>query len=170
MSTKTGGSILTQKGLGEQQVKHGLRLVRQMLNHAIDWGYLRTNPALKVRYPEVPKRKVEPLTPYEVRAFFDAMAEEYCDQPIAHAKWRALHLVAIFGGLRVGEILAMRWGNLDRNSGQYFVKEGWHRPKKGRPAYFDEPKTKASIAPVDLSGVRYGTWCRWQDASKDLPR
>jgi integrase len=144
-------SHLQQKGLGPQQVKHGLRLVRQMLNHAIDWGYLRTNPALKVRYPSIPKREVEPLAPKEIRAFFDAVAEEYHDQPTAQAKWRALHLVAIFGGLRIGETLAMRWGNLDRESGQYFVRETWHRPKKGRPAYFDEPKTKSSIAPVDLS-------------------
>jgi len=59
--------------------------------------------------------------------------------------------VAIFAGLRIGEILAMRWGNLDSDSGQYFVKETWHRPKKDRPAYFADPKTKSSIAPVDLS-------------------
>jgi transposase-like protein len=40
----------------EQMVKHNLRLVRQMLNHAVDWEYLRTNPANKVRYPKKEKK------------------------------------------------------------------------------------------------------------------
>jgi len=146
-------SHLTQKGLGEQQIKHCLRLVRQMLNHAIDWGYIRSNPALKVRYPIVPKREVDPLTPKEVRLFFEVLAVEYADQPAAHARWKALHLVAISGGLRIGEILAMRWGNLDRQEGRYMVRETWHRPKKNREAYFDEPKTRSSVASVNLTPV-----------------
>jgi integrase len=139
-------AALQKKNLGPQQVKHALRLTRQMLNHAVDWGYLRTNPALKVRYPTVPKPEIDPLTPAEIQAFFIALAEEYAEQPTAHAKWRALHMVAITGALRIGEILAMRWGNLDRMKGQYFVKETWHRPKRGRAAYFDgEPRVDVAL-------------------------
>ena len=142
---------LQEKGLGPQMVKHGLRLVRQMLNHAVDWGHLRNNPALKVRYPSLPKTEIDPLTPGEIQGFFEGLAEGYSGQPTALARWCALHLVAITGALRIGEILAMRWGNLEARKGRYFVKETWHRPKKNRPAYSDVPKTKASIAPVDLS-------------------
>ena len=46
--------------------------------------------------------------------------------------------------MRVGEILAMRWGNLEPEKGRYFVKETWHRPKNGRAVYFDIPKTNSS--------------------------
>jgi len=138
-------SGLQQKGLGPQMVKHNLRLVRQMLNHAVEWGYIRDNPSAKVRYPKLPRRDHEMesniLAPAEVRLLLDNLAES----------WQALVLVAITGGLRIGEILAMRWGNLDWNRGQYNVRETWIRPKKDRPAMYTAPKTESSMAPVDLT-------------------
>jgi integrase len=108
-------SALQQKGLGPQMVKHNLRLVRQMLNHAVDWGYIRDNPAAKVRYPKIPRREKEMesniLTPAEIRLLLEHVPD----------RWGALILVAITGGLRIGEILAMRWSNVEWNSGQYPV-------------------------------------------------
>ena len=137
-------SALQQKGLGPQMVKHNLRLVRQMLNHAVDWGYLRNNPAKKIRYPKLPKGDAEMvaniLSPAEVRAFMAVVPE----------KWQAFFLVAITTGMRIGELIAMKWGNLDWNRSQYFVRENWTRPTKDRPAGFGPPKSESSISPVDL--------------------
>jgi hypothetical protein len=45
------------QGLSAQTVKHLLRLLRQMLQHAVEWGYLRENPAAKVKDPIVTKRR-----------------------------------------------------------------------------------------------------------------
>ncbi len=140
-------SGLIEKGLGPQTVKHNLRLLRQMLKHAVEWDYLRKNPADKVRYPKLPNndKRMEDaiLTPEEIRILLDQVSE----------KWKALILVAITGGLRIGEILAMKWGNLDWGRGQYFVRETWVRPvnraTKEKP--FTEPKSESSIAPVDLT-------------------
>jgi len=126
--------------LSPQTVKHLLRLLRQMLDHAIDWGYIRTNPARKVRNPKIPKMEMDFLTPEEVRNLLGKTPE----------KWVPFLLTAISGGLRIGEILAMRWGNLDWNSGQYYVRETWVRPREGRKASFASPKTESSISPVDL--------------------
>ena len=112
-------SALQQKGLGEQMVKHNLRLVRQMLNHAVDWEYLRTNPANKVRYPKKEKKakkekKMEEMvfSPNEVLLFLDQVPE----------KWYAFFLVAITTGLRIGELIAMKWGNIKWTEGQYCVR------------------------------------------------
>jgi integrase len=118
-----------------------LRLIRQMLDHAIDWGYLRTNPAKKVRNPKIPKRDMDFLTAEEVRLFLNHVPD----------KWYPFFLTAIVTGLRAGELLAMKWGSLDWNRGQYFVKETWLRPRGGQPARIAEPKTDSSIAPVDLT-------------------
>jgi integrase len=121
--------------------------LRQMLKHAVEWDYLRKNPAEKVRYPKIPKndKKMEKaiLAPAEIRLLLDHLAE----------KWKALILVAITGGLRIGEILAMKWGNLDLGREQYFVRETWvrteNRANKDQP--FDEPKSESACAPVDLT-------------------
>jgi len=128
-------------GLSPQTVKHLIRLLRQMLDHACDWEYLRSNPAAKVKDPKVLKREMDAFSPEEVRRFLEKVPE----------KWYALFLCAVVGGLRVGEVIAMKWQNLDWKQGQYFVKESWARPQAGRPGYFKAPKTPSSVAPVDLT-------------------
>jgi integrase len=137
-------STLQQKNLGEQMVKHNLRLVRQMLKHAVDWEHLRKNPAEKVKFPKLHNRDKEMeshvLSPQDVGVFLDHVPE----------KWYAFFLVAITGGLRIGELIAMKWDNLDWTRGQYFVRESWVRPKKDRAASIGSPKSESSRAPVDL--------------------
>ena len=112
-----------------------------MLDHAIDWGYLRENPAKKVRNPKVPRMDMDFLTADEVGLFLKHVPE----------KWIPFFLTAIVTGLRIGELFAMKWGNLDLNREQYFVKETWLRPRSGHPATIAEPKTETSVAPVDLT-------------------
>jgi integrase len=131
----------TRTGLSPQSVKHLIRLLRQMFEHAIDWGYLRTNPAKKVRLPKVPKKEMDYLNPEEVRTFLRHVPP----------RWYAFFLVAITTGLRVGELLGMRWDYVDWNLRQYFVKETWLRPRAGIKAGFSVPKTESSIARVDLT-------------------
>lgn len=58
-------------GLARQTVKHLLRLLRQMLDHAVDWDYMRLNPAKKVAQPRIPRREMDFLTADEVRLFLN---------------------------------------------------------------------------------------------------
>ena len=83
-------------GLSPQTVKHLLRLMRQMLEHAVEWELLRTNPAKAVKNPRVPKAEMDVLTPTEAKALLEA----------ASAKWQPLFHTAISTGLRLGELLA----------------------------------------------------------------
>ena len=131
----------TAAGLSPQTVKHLLRLLRQMLNHAIDWGYLRENPANKVRNPRVPRKEMDFLTTEEIGIFLNHVP----------APWFPFFLTAIVSGLRFGELLAMKWENLDWKRGQYFVRETWLRPRGEHPPSISEPKTDTSVAPVDLT-------------------
>ena len=123
-----------------QSVKHHLRLIRQMFRHAIDWGYLRVNPADKVKNPKIPKHEMDALSPAEFRSLYEKLPEE----------WQPFFLVTVAGGLRIGETLAMRWTNLDWRSGQYHVKETWLRSRGGEPPSFGPPKSEASASPIDL--------------------
>lgn len=128
-------------GLSPQTVKHILRLMRQMFGHAIDWNYLRINPAKKVPNPKIVKKEMDHFNPEEVRLLLDKVPQ----------RWYAFMLTTIVTGLRMGEMIAMRWENIDWNREQYFVKETWLRSREGRKASFAPPKTESSIAPVDLT-------------------
>jgi len=129
------------EGYSPQTVKHLLRVLRQMLNHAVDWGYIRQNPAKKVKDPRVPKREMDFLTAEEAGQFLGKVP----------AKWYPFFLTAITTGLRLGELLAMKWGNLDWNSGRYFVRENLSRARGDYQGGFSSTKTEGSTQPVDLT-------------------
>lgn len=128
-------------GQSPQSVKHMLRLLRQMLNHAADWGYLRHNPASKVKDPRVPRREMDFLTPAEVRLLLEHIPDA----------WYSLILTAVTTGLRLGELLAMKWGNLDWAAARYHVRETVVRGSRTRPVGFGPVKTDCSLQSVDLT-------------------
>jgi integrase len=108
--------------------------LKEMFTHAVRWGYLRENPAHYVEKPRVPHREMDFLTPEEVRHFLTTLLPETYP----------FYLTAIMTGMRLGELLAMKWGNLDWRRQQYIVKESVY---KGR---FVEPKSTKSIRTINL--------------------
>lgn len=131
----------SNKSLSAQTVKHCLKLVRQMMDYAVECEYIRTNPCHKVKDPIVSNREMSYLKPNDVRLLLDAVDEE----------WYCAILTTISGGLRRGELLAMKWQYINWETHQYFVRETVKKRKKGGPLMLGPPKTKPSVAPVDLS-------------------
>ncbi len=127
-------------------VKLFLRVIRQMLSHAVDWGYLRHNPAQKVKDPKIPRQEMDCLTPEEVRALLDGVQNDDMLR-----KWYPLFLTAVTTGLRINELLAMKWANLDWNRGQYFVRETLTRKTELQERKFAQTKTESSAQPVDVT-------------------
>ena len=131
----------TAAGLSPSTVKQLLGTLRQIFNHAIEWGYIHTNPAKHVKNPKILKSEMGFLTPDEIRVF------------LAHVpnRWYAFFLTAVTTGLRVGELLEMKWGNLDWNIEKYYVKETMLRARGGHASGFAPPKTDTSAAPINLT-------------------
>ena len=130
-------------GYKPQTVKHLLRLLRQILNHAVDWDKLKNNPANKVKYPSIPKTEMDCLNAVEVKKFLDAIPRE----------WYPFFLTAVTTGLRIGELLAMRWENLDWVNQRYLVRETLSRRRYEYKGGFTTPKTKGSASTVDLTPI-----------------
>ena len=127
-------------GLSPQTVKHMTRLIRQMLTHAVDWGYIQKNPALRVKHPTVIRREMDAFSPQETSQMLRSVS----------GQWYCLILVAVTTGLRRGELLSAKWANVDWEGGRYIVKETLHESKDGIPI-FGAPKTRTSNASVDLT-------------------
>ena len=64
--------------------------------------------------------------------------------PFLYCSHIRLYLTAVMSGIRLGELLAMRWKNLDWEGGQYHVKERLYIGE------FDTPKNEGSRRAVDL--------------------
>ncbi len=117
------------------------RLIRQLhtiLEQARRWRYLSENPVGLVERPRLQKRQMEYLRPDEIDIFLEA----------APPHRRLLFKTAVLTGLRMGELLAMKWANVDWRSGRYYVVESLWLGKGG--FQFVSPKTESSRRAVRL--------------------
>jgi integrase len=99
-------------GLSARTVTHMHRVLREALQQAVRWQMLARNPADAVKPPKVERKQMSVLDT-------DATAEL-----ITAAQGSSLAVPILFGvlcGLRRGEIVALRWRNVDLDRGQISV-------------------------------------------------
>lgn len=84
--------------------------LRAALNQAVVWGLAYRNVAAKgVKLPSAPAAKVEVLTRDEARAVLKAVEGH---------RLEALFQLAVSVGARQGELLGLRWGDLNERTGE----------------------------------------------------
>ena len=91
-------------GLGEHTMRHIHRLLQQCLDQAIRDGLIADNPARRFHYPKPKKVSANVLTPTEVEDYLDAA------ERLGHL---SMCLLALTAGLRQGELIALKWSDLD---------------------------------------------------------
>ena len=91
-------------GLGEHTMRHIHRLLQQCLDQAMRDGLIAENPARAFHYPKPKKVSANVLTASEVEDYLDA-AERLGHLP--------MFLLALTAGLRQGELIALKWSDLD---------------------------------------------------------
>lgn len=72
--------------------------------------------------------KIRVLTPAEINKFLDAESD---------MRYRALFMLAIFSGARQGELLGLKWSDIDWEKNQIHIQRtynngGWYKPKSAK--------------------------------------
>jgi integrase len=129
-----------KRGLSAQTVQHIHRTLSQALSHAVRLGVLFKNPARQVKPPRPPSREIKILNKDEIRTVIAAAMGTSLYLPI---------LVAVTTGVRRGELLALRWSDIDLKAGNVTVNQSLERIK-GK-VVFKSPKTKTSRRTISLS-------------------
>ena len=94
---------LKKKNLSQRTIQYAVTVLSRALNKAIEYGYIVRNPAAKVRV-RVEKPEKSYLTPDQARLFLKATEGH---------RFHLLYRMAIYMGLRRGELLAIRWEDID---------------------------------------------------------
>jgi integrase len=134
--------IQEKRGLSSQTALHVHRVLSQALGHAVRLGVLFKNSARQVKPPRPPSREIKILDKGEIGTV------------IAAAKGAGLYvpvLVAVTTGVRRGELLALRWSDIDLKAGSLTVNQSLERIK-GR-FEFKSPKTKTSRRTITLPAI-----------------
>ena len=117
-------------------------VMHKALAQAVKWGIVPRNAADAVERPKVQKREIRPLSKDELVRFL-AAAE---DDPLY-----ALYVLAATCGLRMGELLGLKWEDVDFANGLLTVRRQlqWI---KGEPV-FAPPKSAKSRRTIPLTSA-----------------
>jgi integrase len=128
-----------QRGLSAQTVLHVHRTLSQALGHAVRTNVLYRNPAELVRPPRPPKREIKILSKPEIGVVLGAARETDLYLPV---------LVSLSTGIRRGELLGLRWTDLDLDRATMTVNQAMERVRK--VTTFKPPKTTTSRRSISL--------------------
>jgi len=131
-----------KRGLSAQTVQHIHRTLSQALGHAVRLGVLFKNPARQVRPPRPPSREIKILEKGEITTLINTAKEAGLYVPV---------LVAVTTGMRRGELLALRWSDVDLKAASLTVNQSLERIK-GK-FEFKSPKTKTSRRTISLPAI-----------------
>lgn len=131
-------------GLGPKTIKYHCTILVQALKRAEKWGMVPRNVAMLVDAPRVPKHEVEPLTVSEASVLMVR-----CDSEA----YGTMFKVALSLGLRKGEVVGLRWQDVDFDNATLSVRYQITGLRQGGKLIQTELKTKKSRRLLRLPAV-----------------
>jgi integrase len=121
-------------------VRYLRAVLRIALKEAVKGDLIARNVASLATPPKVEQREIIPFTPEQASRFLNAA--------LGH-RLEALFTAALAVGLRSGECSALRWEDVDLDSGTFTVRHTMQRVK-GRGLVLMPPKSKKSRRTIEL--------------------
>ena len=94
---------LTKSGLAPKTVKNIHGVLHAALEQAVSNGYIHKNPTAGCKLPKVVRPEIKPLEPEEIARMLKEAKKDAYDN---------LFIVAMFTGMRQGELLGLSWDNV----------------------------------------------------------
>lgn len=112
-------------------VNHSLRFIKNMLNRAVEWGFLDTNPAQRIKQLREPPPRERFLS------------QEETDRLIEHAAdhLRPIIQTALLTGMRRSEILGLTWDRVHVDRQMIYLES----TKSGKPRWVALPDDLCTI-------------------------
>ena len=135
------GNKRTGKGLSANSVNAVISVIQSSLKAAHMLGLTKEYTADKLKRPKLKEKPVECFTLAE---------QKQIEQAVLNGKKDKLYgiLLCLYSGLRIGELIALQWTDIDLVTGILTVSKSCHDSRGG--LVIDEPKTQSSRRVIPL--------------------
>ena len=143
-----------------QSYHHTLSAV---LSLAVEQGYIDANPAARVKLPPVNQEEPSYLDEPDARRLLELLEQ-------APIRWRVPIIFDLLSGLRRGEILGLRWRDVDLDNGLIEIRQTWNYVPEHH-CYVDTPKSHKSKRPLKISQTAVcllSEYKEWQDHQREI--
>ena len=137
------------------------RLISSILTKAVKWGYIPASPAANAELPRPAKAEAHYLDKADACKLLELLQDE-------NIKYRTMITLDLLSGLRRGELLGLRWRDIDFENDTIRVNQT-SSYASGSGLYTDTPKNDTSSRPLRLSHsafVLLRHYQAWQDDNK----
>ncbi len=128
--------------LAPKTVRNVHGILRRMLSDAVRWGLLKRNQSDAVDAPRRNTPEMKVWTPEQIRTFLRGVEGERL-----YPAW----LLLCTTGMRRGEVLGLRWEDIDLDSARLSVRQA--RVSLGNEFVINEPKTRRGRRVVALDAT-----------------
>jgi integrase len=140
---------LERQGLTPKTIQAYIATLRGVMVFALRRGHIQSNPCDLLTRDDRPRPR-EPKPDHiwsdeEIEGLI-AAARAIAEQPKARYNYAPLIAMALYTGLRLGELLGLTWQDIDIGEGVLYVRRQWLRT-----GVYGPPKTKAGLRRLPLS-------------------
>lgn len=146
INQKKDGNMRNKETLFATSTNMMLSLLNLAFEYACDMEYIKENPCIRIRRARADTKKVEAFSTDEQRAV---------EAEIAKSGDRRLHgiILCLYTGLRLGELIALTWSDIDFKLGTLKVTKTAYRAQNEYGIWnlcIDTPKTESSERVIPL--------------------
>ena len=132
---------LASEGLSPRSAINTHRCLHRALEQALKWGLIARNPCDAVDAPRAARTEMRVLDRSQVDILVSSTTGD---------REHALYVLAVTTGLRQGELLGLRWSDIDFDVPRLSVQRAL-QPQRGKGLVFVETKTSRSRREITLS-------------------
>jgi integrase len=148
-------STLATEGMGDSMRQLVYAILHKALDHALKMGLVARNVCDAVERPRLNRPEIRPLGPEQAKALLTAAAGD---------RLEALYVLALTTGMRLGELFALEWSNVDLQAGYLTVR--YTLMELNGKVQLSEPKTPRSRRKIELPKLAVDAL--WQHKRKAL--
>lgn len=181
---------MNRLGYAPKSIKFVYSSISAVMSYAYRLEIIENNPLKRCKLPSIKQDKeLHYFTLEQTKTFLNALELSYPTHIKGHAsrnritgqeqyingytlhntiplQFKALFYLAIYGGFRVGEILALTWKDIETDKSVIHIRHATGRSKDGQ--YIKDPKTETSKRDVVLPQSCFNLLEQWYKEEKNL--